>query len=202
MMELVLANSEAYSLAMKLSLAMADDLATRAADAIRAGAALSHLDQIPAAAYATDSDGVVIYVNSSCPEFTGRAPRVGEDRWCVTHKLYGIDGTFMPHEQCPMAEAILSRRPVRGVKAYAERPDGSRVAFYPVPTPIIGDEGQLVGAINIFVDVTEQQYAELRHKSAQARRLAALAGDDRTAAALVALANEVDAKAALLRAAL
>lgn len=184
---------------MTLSLAMADVLASQAAEAIRAGAPLSHLDIIPAAAYATDRNGVVTYFNSSCPEFTGRSPQVGEDRWCVTHKLYTQDGAFLPHDACPMADAINSGKSVRGVTAVAERPDGSRLAFAPVPTPLFGCDGEMVGAINILVDVTQQQLVAFEAKSAQARRLALWAGDNRTTLSLLTLADEVDARAAVLR---
>lgn len=184
---------------MTISLQTADSLALQAAEAIQAGEPLSRLDQIPVAAYATDRDGVVTYFNSSCPEFTGRSPQVGQDRWCVTHRLYTQDGAYLPHAECPMAEAIMSEQPIRGVTAVAERPDGTRVAFAPIPTPIFGKDGQLVGAINILVDVTQQQLAAFEYKSDQARRLAIAANDGKTSTALFAFASEIDAKAAVLR---
>jgi signal transduction histidine kinase len=70
----------------------------------------------------------------------------------------------MPHDQCPMAIALKENRPVRGSEALAERPDGSRVAFVPYPTPLRDDAGALVGAVNVLVDVTERRRAvdELR----------------------------------------
>jgi hypothetical protein len=46
------------------------------------------------------------------------------------------DGTPLPHDQCPMAIALKENRPVRGVEAVAERPDGTRVPFIPFPTPL------------------------------------------------------------------
>jgi len=55
-----------------------------------------------------------------------------------------------------MAVAILERRPVRGISAVAERPDGSRVNFMPYPTPIFDTAGHLLGAVNMLIDVNRQ----------------------------------------------
>jgi len=68
--------------------------------------------------------------------FAGRRPVLGQDPWCVTWKLYTEDGTFPPHDQCLMADAILRQMPVRGVSAVAERPDGTRLNFLPFRPPV------------------------------------------------------------------
>lgn len=105
--------------------------------------------------YVTDNQGVVVYANDACTGFAGRAPAIGLDRWCVTWKLYTRDGEFLPHHRCPMAVAIKRRTPIRGVSAVAERPDGSRVAFTPVPTPLFGRDGELIGAVNMLVPAAD-----------------------------------------------
>lgn len=101
--------------------------------------------------YITDEDGVLVYANDACEAFAGRTPVVGEDRWCVTWKLYTDAGEPLPHDQCPMAVAIKEGRPVRGACAIAQRPDGTRVTFKPFPTPIFGTQGQVVGAVNVLL---------------------------------------------------
>ena len=126
------------------------------------------LDELPAAIYLTDADGVVTYFNPACIDFTGRRPEVGRDRWCVTWRLYTNAGEYLPHDQCPMAVAINTRRPLRGVTAIAERPDGTRVHFRPYPTPIFDPHGGFAGAVNILEDVTDEVRAE--ECLAQARR--------------------------------
>lgn len=159
-------------------------------------ALLSALDQLPAALYVTDRDGVVIYHNPACFAFAGRKPAVGKDRWCVTWKLYTEDGAFLPHEKCPMAVAILEKRPVRGIAAVAERPDGSRVNFMPYPTPIFDADGDLLGAVNILIDAAETRRAELlRSQASKCRRLAMTVGDQQTADTLALMAAEYEQKA-------
>jgi two-component sensor histidine kinase len=82
----------------------------------------------------------------------------------VTWKLYWPDGTPLPHDQCPMAIALKEGRPVRGAEAVAERPDGTRVPFIPYPTPLRDADGNVVGAINMLVDVSERKQAETQQR--------------------------------------
>jgi PAS domain S-box-containing protein len=120
------------------------------------------LEDLPAAIYTTDAEGRITYFNKACVAFSGRTPRLGDDQWCVTWRLYTADGRPLPHADCPMAVALKERRPVRGIEAQAERPDGSRIAFQPYPTPILDAAGNLLGAINMLVDITEQKQAQQR----------------------------------------
>lgn len=183
------------------SLQTADEMVNAALGVLekRDDSLLSALDRLPAPLYVTDAEGFVTYFNSSCIGFAGRTPAVGKDRWCVTWKLYTDEGEFLPHDACPMAVAIRSRRPVRGVTAFAERPNGERVAFAPFPTPLLGEDGELRGAINLLVDITDvRQIAELCVQASRCRRLAAAAADRRTAETLRLMADEYEAKAAAL----
>jgi PAS domain-containing protein len=154
------------------------------------------LETLPAPIYVTDAEGVVLHFNSACIAFAGRQPVAGEDRWCVTWRLYDEGGAFIPHDSCPMAVAIRRRRPVRGVVAIAERPDGSRVMFLPYPTPIFSADGALVGAVNLLIDVTDQRQADsLRAQALRCRRLAQSIMDQRTVDTLLLMAAEYEEKA-------
>jgi PAS domain S-box-containing protein len=154
------------------------------------------LDELPEAIYVTDAGGMITFYNRACVAFAGRTPRVGEDRWCVTWKLYTEDGRFLPHDECPMAVAIREKRPIRGIEAVAERPDGSRIAFTPYPTPLLDSEGRLIGAINMLVDVSARKQAEaLLVQAKRCRRLAASITDSQTAYTLKLMAGEYEEKA-------
>ena len=183
---------------MHASPATPDRILHIATEAVQSGedSLLSALDQLPAAIYVTDPDGVITYYNAACIAFAGRVPQVGTDRWCVTWKLYSENGAFLPHNRCPMAAAILEKRSVRGVAAVAERPDGSRVNFMPYPTPIFDTEGNLLGAVNILVDLTDSREAEfLRLQARKCRRLAISVCDQQTVDALTLMATEYEQKA-------
>ena len=121
------------------------------------------LNALPAAIYTTDADGKITFYNDAAIAFAGRQPAIGEE-WCVTWKLYNLDGSRLPHNECPMAVALKTGKPNRGAEAIAERPDGSRVAFMPYPTPLFDEAGKLVGAVNMLVDITERKAAEDRQQ--------------------------------------
>ncbi|MGH6682125.1 MAG: PAS domain S-box protein [Bradyrhizobium sp.] len=121
------------------------------------------LQALPAAVYTTDSEGRITFYNEAAVEFAGRLPELGE-LWCVTWRLYNADGSPLAHDECPMAIALKENRPVRGVEAIAERPDGTRRWFAPYPTPLRDSAGKLTGAINMLVDITERKEAECQQK--------------------------------------
>ena len=135
---------------MYASTAVVDEILRTALDVVGMGDDALHaaLDELPAAIYVTDTEGLVTYFNPACVDFAGRTPAVGQDRWCVTWKLYTDEGEFLPHDECPMAVAIKTKFAIRGVTAVAERPDGTRVNFRPYPTPVISEDGELLGAVD------------------------------------------------------
>ena len=118
------------------------------------------LEALPAAVYTTDAQGRITFYNQAAVEFSGRKPELGSDRWCVSWRLYWPDGRPMAHGECPMAVALTEDRPVNGVEAIAERPDGTRIHFLPFPTPLHDATGALTGAVNMLVDITERKTAE------------------------------------------
>jgi PAS domain S-box-containing protein len=118
------------------------------------------LDALPAAVYTTDAEGRITYYNDAAAELWGHRPALGSSEWCGSWKLFWPDGTPLPHDECPMAIALKENRPVRGMEAAAERPDGTRVPFIPYPTPLHDESGKLIGAVNMLVDITERKRAE------------------------------------------
>jgi PAS domain-containing protein len=156
------------------------------------------LDQLDAPAYLTDADGHVTYWNRACVDFAGREPKLGRDRWCVTWKLYTTVGDPLPHHSCPMAVAIKQQRAVRDAVAIAERPDGSRRAFIPYPTPLFDEAGVLKGAVNLLIDVTRQQGSELQVQADRCRRLAKSVTDSQASRVLDDMAIGYERSAASL----
>lgn len=117
-------------------------------------------DALPAAIYTTDAQGRLTHYNPAAVRFSGHTPELGTDQWCVSWKLYYPDGRPMPHDECPMAIALKEGRIIEGAEAIAERPDGTRRWFTPYSTPIRDRRGNIVGGINMLVDITERREAE------------------------------------------
>jgi PAS domain S-box-containing protein len=118
------------------------------------------LEALPAAVYTTDAQGKITYFNRAAVDLAGREPVIGEDEWCVTFRLFTADGQALPHNECPMAIALKENRPVRGVEAMAQRPDGTMFPFLPFPTPMRNENGEMVGAVNMLVDISDRKLAE------------------------------------------
>ena len=123
------------------------------------------LQALPVAVYTTDPEGRITFYNDAAIRLWGVEPELGTSQWCGSWKLYQLDGTSLPHDQCPMAQALKTGIPIRGAEAVAERPDGSRVPFIPYPTPLHDSSGNMVGAVNMMIDITERKCAEKQQKA-------------------------------------
>lgn len=159
----------------------------------------TELDKIRIPIYTTDAEGLVTYWNQACIDFAGREPQLGGDRWCVTWRLFTLEGDPLPHEQCPMATAIREKRSIRMEVAVAMRPNGSRVAFRPYPTPLFNKAGELTGAINMLVDISDEQAEALSEQAARCRRLANSTDDSAARDILRKMAKGYEQSAASLR---
>ena len=157
------------------------------------------LNAMPVPVYLADADGAVTYWNQACVDFAGRVPQLGQDRWCVTWKIFTTSGDYLPHDRCPMAEAIRERRVIRGKLAIAMRPDGSRRAFIPYPTPLFDNAGHFTGAVNMQVDVTEEQAEVLADQARRCRRLAGFTHDREASEVLDQMAEDYEQAAASLQ---
>ena len=94
-------------------------------------------------------------------------------------RLLDAKGKLLPQEQSPIACALRTRRPQRNTELMIERPDGRRITVLSNAAPLFDGDGNLMGALEVFHDITERRYVE------DARRVA-----DRLAAS-ARLANQV-----------
>jgi PAS domain S-box-containing protein len=183
-----------------LAIPQPQDFLETALSAVRNGDGWqSILSELPVPVYTTDAQGVLTYWNQACVEMTGREPQLGQDQWCVTWQLYTVSGEPLPHDQCPMARAIKEKRAIHDEIIIAERPDGHRVACRPYPTPFFDADGNLDGAVNLIVDVTNEQAGALVAQASRCKRLARSTSDARAAEILSSMAKGYAATAAALR---
>ena len=117
----------------------------------------------PVAMYSCDTSGVIRDFNPRAAELWGRTPKPGDtdERFCGSYKMHRPDGTFMPHDQCPMAEVLSGTVPeVRDGEVHIERPDGSWVIVVVNIRPLKNQRGEITGALNYFFDITARKRAE------------------------------------------
>jgi two-component system sensor kinase FixL len=120
------------------------------------------LDALPAGAYTCDADGLITYFNQHAVELWGRTPALNDssDRFCGSFKLFAKDGTPIAHDQCWMALALRERKEYNGQEIIVERPDGVRATTLAHANPFIDSEGNLLGAVNVLVDISARKQAE------------------------------------------
>jgi PAS domain S-box-containing protein len=118
------------------------------------------LRALPVAVYTTDAAGRITFYNEAAAQLWGVRPEIGKSEFCGSWKLFSPDGSPLPHDRCPMALALEEQRSIRGMEVIAERPDGTRVPLVPYPTPIFDGAGELTGAVNMLVDISERKGAE------------------------------------------
>jgi PAS domain S-box-containing protein len=120
------------------------------------------LDAIPGAVYVCDQEGWVVAYNSEAAKAWGRTPGLHEskERFCGSHRLFLVDGTALPHDLCPMADAVRSGVDTRNAEVVMERPDGSRRTALVNIRALKDHRGRIQGAINCFQDITAHKAVE------------------------------------------
>jgi PAS domain S-box-containing protein len=138
---------------------------------------LKLLDLLPMAIYVCDAQGHLTHYNEAAAQLWGRRPELGVEKWCGSWRIYDEAGQLLALEDCPMAVTLSEGKPVRDVVIEVHRQDGSRRFVLPNPTPLFDERGQLTGAINVLVDITERREAEAELQRTQNRmRIATSAG--------------------------
>ena len=151
----------------------------------------------PVAVYSCDAAGLIQQFNRRAAELWGREPAPGDtnQRFCGSFKMFRPDGSFMPHEQCPMAEVVAGTVPeVRDGEVDIERPDGTRVTVVVNIRPLKNQSGEIAGAINCFYDITERKHIEETLRDADRRKnefLAMLAHELRNPLAPILVSIEI-----------
>ena len=120
------------------------------------------LEKLPAGAYTCGPEGLITYFNQHAVQLWGRAPKLNdpEDRFCGSFKLYATDGSPIAHDRCWMALALGMNEEYNEREIVVERPDGQRNTVLAHANPIHDESGQLTGAVNVLVDISDRKRAE------------------------------------------
>ncbi len=120
------------------------------------------LEKLPAGAYTCDREGHITYFNDHAAQLWGRRPSLNDpvDRFCGSFKIFTIDGEPMKHDECWMAKALIENQGFNGCELIIEKPDGKKVTALAHANPIHDESGELIGAVNVLVDITDRKLAE------------------------------------------
>ncbi|MGI8655036.1 MAG: PAS domain S-box protein [Pyrinomonadaceae bacterium] len=138
------------------------------------------VDMLPIAVYVCDLSGAIESYNKRAVELWGRAPQIKDiaDGFCGSYKIYNLDGAYLPHAECPMAQVLRTGKSVSNEEIVIERPDGSRRTVMVNILPRRDELGNQTGAINCLADVTERKRAD-RERTQLLQRLVTAQEDER-----------------------
>jgi PAS domain S-box-containing protein len=120
------------------------------------------LEKLPAGAYTCDRDGLITYFNRHAVKVWGREPTLKDpaDRYCGSFRLLAPSGEPIAHDQCCMARALATGQEFDGDEIVIERPDGSRITVLAHASPVRNEAGEITGAINVLVDISDRKRAD------------------------------------------
>jgi PAS domain S-box-containing protein len=117
-------------------------------------------DHLPIAIYTCDKDGYITSFNKAAVKLWGRTPETNKELWCGSWKIFKPNGQPLPLDTCPMARTLKEGIAVEGEEIIIQRPDGALINVLPYPVPVFDTNGNITGAVNTLIDVTEQRNSE------------------------------------------
>ena len=107
--------------------------------------------------YGVDADGMVTFVNPAALDVLGfpAAELIGREAHATFHAKRD-DGTPYPFDSCYVTEAITGHKVTNAEEDSYLRADGRAVPVEVTATPLI-DDGQAIGAVVVFRDVTQRR---------------------------------------------
>ncbi|MEY2511750.1 MAG: hypothetical protein QOE26_2513 [Verrucomicrobiota bacterium] len=119
------------------------------------------VELMPVAVYVCDRSGIIQIYNKRAVELWGREPKLGDtaQRYCASLRLYSPEGQLVPHEESKMAEVLRTGVQANDLEVVIERPNGSCITVLVNIAPLRNGEGELIGAMNCFQDITERKEA-------------------------------------------
>lgn len=117
-------------------------------------------DSVPVAVFVCDRDAVIQSYNRRAVQLWGREPQCGIERHCGSQRLFLPNGQPVPHDKSPIVEVLRTGVLAHGVEMIIERPDGSHLPVIINFSPLRNGQGEIVGAITSFDDMTERKRVE------------------------------------------
>lgn len=120
------------------------------------------IQHLPVAIYTCNRLGYITSFNSAAEKLWGRTPVIGKELWCGALKVFRPNGKPIRPDKCPMAKTLKEGIAINGEEIIVQRPDESKINVLVYPSPIFDEKGNIAGAINTLIDITEQKQAERR----------------------------------------
>jgi PAS domain S-box-containing protein len=119
------------------------------------------LNAVGEGVYGLDLEGNVTFVNPAAAQMIDWSVEelIGKSMHKVLHHSH-IDGSHYPHKTCPIYAALNDGSTHRVMTEVFWRKDGSNFPVEYISTPLREDDGEIIGAVVTFRDITQRRWAE------------------------------------------
>jgi PAS domain S-box-containing protein len=107
------------------------------------------------AIYICDDKGYIKLYNNAAANLWGREPEVSKDLYCGALKLFNKNGEEVLYEEYPVVKIIKEGKAIEAMELIVQRPDGSYKKIMQSSTPMFNVGGELTGAVNLLIDITD-----------------------------------------------
>jgi len=120
------------------------------------------LEDLPVAVYTCNKEGYITSYNKAAVKLWGKTPEPQIDKWYVNWEIFNPDGTPLLPDETPAGRVLKYGKPIKQQEILIKRPDGSISNILSNPKPRFNEKGELTGAANTLIDITEQKNAEAK----------------------------------------
>jgi diguanylate cyclase (GGDEF)-like protein/PAS domain S-box-containing protein len=113
--------------------------------------------------YFVDLERTITYWNNGAKRLTGYSPDDAVGRSCFDNFLMHVDdkGCGLCGQRCPLQATMQDGQP-REAEVYLRHKSGHRVPISVRAAPIRDESGRILGAVEIFTDITAKKHIERR----------------------------------------
>jgi diguanylate cyclase (GGDEF)-like protein/PAS domain S-box-containing protein len=121
------------------------------------------LEEVAEGVYFTDRERQIIFWNKAAERISGYSHREVVGSQCSDNILIHVDrhGHKLCHGACPLARTLRDCRQ-RRAEVFLHHRDGHRVPVHVRVFPLLGDNGEVTGAAELFSDLSEKPALEAR----------------------------------------
>jgi diguanylate cyclase (GGDEF)-like protein/PAS domain S-box-containing protein len=115
------------------------------------------LENLSDGIYFTDTEGRITYWNKGAERLTGFSKEEVLGRRCSDNILIHVDerGNSLCRNGCPLGQTMIDRQ-LREQEVYLRTKDGHRLPILVKASPIVGDSGEVRGAVEVFSNNSEK----------------------------------------------
>jgi PAS domain S-box-containing protein len=114
------------------------------------------MQSVDAGVWVLDEHGKTVMVNQAAERMTGwaAADLIGKISHTIIHHTRA-DGSPYPILECPIYQSVFHARPARVEGEVFWRRDGTSFPIIYTTTPVVGERGESLGAVQIFHEATD-----------------------------------------------